>query len=172
MPRKIRKNCPPSRLRYKDVAAWIGMFLVGLAVVAASGQSPPRDQPPLAQLSSRNRLPQLDSGDKRPAGKAVANTIAPASQDGFRSREGTEIVNQDGFFRQADDRIVFSPSGDNRQFIALENLNLERIAQVVADNPQQVKPLQWSVTGTVTEYRGANYLFVRRANLRAQPTSD
>ena len=48
-------------------------------------------------------------------------------------------------------------------FVGLENLNLQRIARTIADNPV---PLQWSVTGTITEYRGANFLFVRRAVLK------
>jgi len=46
--------------------------------------------------------------------------------------------------------------------VGLENLNLERIARAVADNPVT---LEWKVTGTITEYRGANFLLVTRATL-------
>jgi hypothetical protein len=48
----------------------------------------------------------------------------------------------------------------------LENLNLERVASVINENPEQ---LQWSVSGTITEYRGANYLLVSRATLKSKP---
>lgn len=60
----------------------------------------------------------------------------------------------------AGDRVVFFTEDGQGGYVALENLNLERIAQAIAENPEK---LQWSVTGTMTEYRGANYLFVRRA---------
>jgi len=79
-----------------------------------------------------------------------------------RAREGTEIENQQGLFRVIGDRVAFFAADGNGRMTALENLNLERVARVIADNPQQ---LQWKVTGTITEYRGTNYLLIRRAIL-------
>lgn len=82
-----------------------------------------------------------------------------------RLREGTQLVDQPGSFQRTSGRLVFQAS-DGRRYVGLENLNLERVAQVVVDNPAQ---LDWFVSGTVTEYRGSNYLLIKRATLRSQP---
>lgn len=92
---------------------------------------------------------------------------APSETD-HRIREGTEIVDQLGYFRMTGDRVTFFAEDGRGRLVGLENLNLERIARTIADNPGQ---LQWSVTGTITEYRGANYVFVRRAMLRSRVQS-
>ena len=70
------------------------------------------------------------------------------------------------------DRVIFfstdgeALSGDGKaRFVGLENLNLQRIARTIADNPVE---LQWGVTGTITEFRGANFLLVRRAVLKCR----
>jgi len=77
-----------------------------------------------------------------------------------RAREGTEIINRAGYFRTAGDRVIFFTEDGRDRFIVLENLNLERITQAVADDPKQ---LQWSVTGSITEFCGDNFLIIRRA---------
>ncbi len=82
-----------------------------------------------------------------------------------RIREGTEIVGRSGHFRMTGDRVTFFTSDGKGRFVGLENLNLERIAESIADSPDQ---LVWSVTATLTEFRGANYLLVRRAVLRSR----
>ena len=79
-----------------------------------------------------------------------------------RVREGTELVDVPGRFRLTGDRVTFATEADRRQFVVLENLNLERIVATLAETPQ---PLLWNVTATATEYRGANFLFVRHASL-------
>jgi hypothetical protein len=94
---------------------------------------------------------------------ATDGRTAPA-QGNLRVREGTEIVDQLGYFRITGGRVVFVTDDGKRRFVGLENLNLERIARTVADSPQ---PLRWGVTGTITEYRGANFLLVRRAILKS-----
>jgi hypothetical protein len=58
---------------------------------------------------------------------------------------------------------------DEREFPALENLALERVARIVSESPDQ---LQWSVSGMVTEYRGQNYLLITTALLKAEGPSD
>lgn len=106
-----------------------------------------------------------DSSSEGPA--TATSEVADEPVDGLgadhRLREGTEIFNRLGHFRMTGDRLTFFPEDGDGRFVALENLNLERIARRVADHPDR---LQWDVTGTVTEYRGTNYLFVRRAVLR------
>jgi len=85
-----------------------------------------------------------------------------------RVREGTEMANQNGYFRMTGDRVTFFTEGGKGRFVVLENLNLERVSRILAENPDH---LQWSVTATVTEYRGANYIFVRKAMRRDQKAS-
>jgi hypothetical protein len=127
--------------------------LAAWGVVLASGDPPP------AQVTH-------DAGEA--ATSESAESAFPQQESGFRTREGTEMLGQLGCFRRAGDRLVFTPAGSHQQLIALENLNLERIARVIADNPERLRPLEWNVTGTVTEFRGDNYLFVRRASLRSR----
>jgi len=78
-------------------------------------------------------------------------------------REGTELVNQAGYFRVTGERVTFFTEDGRGRFVVLENLNLERIAKAIADEPAQS---EWIVTATVTEFRGANFLFIRRAVVR------
>ncbi len=94
------------------------------------------------------------------------NTTKQRNKD--RLREGTELQETRGYFRFVDDRIVFFRSNGDARYIGLENLNLERIVSEITNNPTQ---LEWTVVGTITEYRGANYLIVRRAVL-ARSTSE
>ena len=90
-----------------------------------------------------------------------ARQMATERSDGVRrTREGTEMADRHGFFRMTGDRMTFFTLEGRQRFVALENLNLERIARAVANDPDR---LTWSVTGTITEFRGANYLLVRRA---------
>ena len=99
-------------------------------------------------------------------------TIPADDAVGLRSesqiREGTEMERQNGYFRMTGDRVTFFTEGGKGRFVVLENLNLERIARILAENPDH---LQWSVTATVTEYRGSNYIFVRRAVRRDEIAS-
>lgn len=101
---------------------------------------------------------------ERPASQATGPGPASGTERiGQCLREGTRIVGKRGYFRTAGDRITFFTSDGTGRFVSLENLNLERVARAIAkENPAR---LEWSVTGTVTEYRGANYLVVESAIL-------
>ncbi len=94
---------------------------------------------------------------------AAASTERP-SLDG-QIREGTEIADQAGYFRATGDRVTFYLHDGKQRFVVLENLNLDRIARVIA---QDAERLRWSVTGTITEFRGAKFLLVRRAVVRSR----
>ena len=123
----------------------VGLWL-GVAMLGAQVSDPPKKE--------RGQLPTAETTDK-----------SVQSGGGSRLREGTEIVDQLGYFRLTGDRVTFFSDDGKYRFVALENLNLERIARVITDNPEQ---LQWGVTGTITEYRGANLIFVHRAALRSR----
>lgn len=130
----------PARFR-RGMLAMIAIMLVGLS--AAWSQVPPPDRP---SVSPDNAL--LNKVTSRP------------KKD--RLREGTELQEAKGYFRFVDDRVVFFRANDDSRYIGLENLNLERIVSEITNNPTQ---LEWTVVGSITEFRGANYLLVRRAVL-------
>lgn len=100
-------------------------------------------------------------------GQAPSGSLGTGSStqsEGERIREGTLLVDRPGQFLRSAGRLTFQTLDDER-FIALENLALERVAQQIQDDPE---PLEWSVSGMVTEYSSANYLLVTRAVLRAR----
>jgi len=121
-----------------------------LRTTAASAGAPdprrPQDKPAAAPVTGAQRLGR------------------PADQ---RIREGTELVSQAGYFAITGDRVTFFTADGRGRFVGLENLNLDRIAQTITRNPTR---LRWQVTGTITEYRGANFLLVRRAVLASGRT--
>jgi hypothetical protein len=113
---------------------------------------------PLEAQQAATPPPSRQSG----AADCAAPGKAAAKQP--RIREGTALVEQPGVFQKAGDRMTFFTSDGQRRFVVLENLQLERISRAVGDN---LTPPQWTVSGLVTEFCGANYLFVDRAVLRA-----
>jgi hypothetical protein len=80
-----------------------------------------------------------------------------------RVREGTELSSVPGYFSITGSRVTFIASESGTRFAGLENLNLERISKMISNAPKQ---MDWEVSGEVTEYRGANFLLVRRAVLK------
>ena len=84
-----------------------------------------------------------------------------AGNDGRRLREGTLITDQSGFFREDGDGATFVAESEF-EFGALPNLNLERVVRLLksAEEPSSIR---WSVTGTVTEFSGRNFLLISRA---------
>lgn len=78
-------------------------------------------------------------------------------------REGTQLHDEPGRFTLAGNRATFV-AVDGTNYAGLENLNLERVAKIIAASPDSV---EWLVTGTVTEYEGSNYLLISRARRKA-----
>ena len=94
------------------------------------------------------------------------DSLAPP---GRRYREGTRLADQIGHFKSRGDRVTFYSDQDERRFMALENLALERIARTVNESSDA---LQWSVSGLVTEFRGQNYLLITRAIVKSNTSRD
>jgi hypothetical protein len=131
----------------------------------------------LLALTAIAAAPSVDSatptgdsatGKNRGAGQGSDSADAHATPAAVGSqplilREGTQLADQLGVFRKTGERLVFCASKANQRFIALENLNTERIARTIATSPL---PMEWRVNGMVTEYRGNNYLLIDRAILR------
>src|SRR5690606_16565818 len=92
---------------------------------------------------------------------ALALTVDESARNSLGVlREGTVIRDELGRFHRQEGRIVFRSMLTNNSWIALENLNLERVAISLhgADGDQL-----WSVSGELTEFQGDNYLLIRRA---------
>lgn len=79
-----------------------------------------------------------------------------------RLREGSTI-DAVGIFRITGDRLTFYPNDSSNSYRALENLALERIAKAIGETRGD---REWIVSGTVTEFRGGNYLLVGRCLLK------
>jgi hypothetical protein len=83
-----------------------------------------------------------------------------------RLREGTRLDDALGHFKITGDRAMFFLSDESAKYSCLENLNLERTTNLLAENAEG---LEWTVSGTLTEYRGSNYLLLSRAILKSKP---
>lgn len=78
-----------------------------------------------------------------------------------RLREGTVLTDQGGRFRQDGDGAIFI-SEKQLEFIALQNLNLERVTRTLKGSDVS-ESIRWSVSGMVTEFNGRNFLLITRA---------
>jgi hypothetical protein len=83
---------------------------------------------------------------------------------GERQREGSRLTDVSGRFELAGDRIMFYPAGGRESYRLLENLALERVGQVLTESRAKQ---EWTVSGTLTEFRGANYLLLSKAVIKA-----
>ena len=107
----------------------------------------------------------------RPSSPAETDTGKLAQEMPPTLREGTKLIGLAGTFRNTGDRIEFRPNESDQRLVVLENLALERVASVLAEVPRQ---RLWTVSGTVTEFRGVNFLLVTRALLKSNrsPAAD
>lgn len=102
-----------------------------------------------------------------PATAVASSPVAKAAVDkeaaALRLREG-EVIEVTGRLELSGDRAIFHPDGEEVGLRVLENLALERITRVLSESRDE---RQWIVNGTVTEYRGANYILIHKAVQRA-----
>jgi hypothetical protein len=83
---------------------------------------------------------------------------------GERQREGTRLTDVNGRFELAGDRVMFYPAAGRESYRLLENLALERVGQVLSESRSKQ---EWTISGTLTEFRGANYLLLTKAVIKA-----
>jgi hypothetical protein len=84
-------------------------------------------------------------------------------RNGERQREGTRLIEISGRFDLAGDRVTFLPANEREHYKLLENLALERVGQVLSESRARH---EWTVSGTLTEYRGSNYLLLQKAVIK------
>jgi len=85
-----------------------------------------------------------------------------------RIREGTAFKDMHVFFRQIDDRTALYTVEDNRRFMCHENLTLERILAAIQEKPERQF---WKIDGEFTEFRGENFITIRRAVVAQTPVA-
>jgi hypothetical protein len=122
-----------------------------------------------AGLSTDEAAP---AASRSPTGKPAQTEPAAApqiegGQVNGRWREGSRLIDKLGYFKLAGDRATFISTDGKLKFDGLENLAIERIARTIGDSPDQ---LEWSISGMITECRGANYLLVTQAVLKTKAT--
>ncbi|MGQ9912853.1 MAG: hypothetical protein ACUVQQ_00770 [Thermogutta sp.] len=136
---------------------WIGAGLAALAAVfllaisgaglwgaedTANSPSPPAVPPP-----------------SNPPGGGNSGDAAPVSGP-TRLREGTSLRGLIGTIRPVGERWTLFLSQRDERYILLENLALERILRT---NASFTEAPDWTIDGTVTEFRGQNYLLIEKA---------
>jgi hypothetical protein len=84
-----------------------------------------------------------------------------------RIREGTTFKDMLVFFRQNGDRTVLYTADDNHRFTCLENLALERVLTALQEKPERQF---WKVDGEFSEFRGENFVSIRRFVVARTPT--
>jgi hypothetical protein len=138
----------------------LSSILVLLAVAALASLTMAEQQ--------QSALPGTTAAIGPAAGRAIPAGGLDAVKGAERLREGTRLIDVMGTFQAiGGDSVSFSPtaSGNKDSFRVLENLALERISTALEANRG---PRQWIVSGTITEYRGTNYLLVTRAVIQLQ----
>jgi hypothetical protein len=93
-------------------------------------------------------------------GNLAVKSVAENPERAAQFHEDAELIEQAGQFSMSGDRVTFIAAESQIRFIGLENLVLQGVAEKIAANPAQQF---WTVSGKITEYRGANYLILTRA---------
>jgi hypothetical protein len=116
---------------------------------------------------SANRAARRPAAPPRSTGSAAIDAALDApseTEPAMRLREGTLLTDQRGTFQLTGQRITFCPQDGQHTFCVLENLAAERIWRVMGEAQRRV----FRVSGVVTEYRGSNYLLLKRVILTGE----
>lgn len=157
----------PPRVRWALMAA-LSLAFVGIQQPAPSVAQSPIDA---NRLSDESRLVATGRIASTQEGTSFASR-APAT---VKSREGTQVESVRGRIVEIGRRWALVTDEGDQTYRILENLALERIARAVRSEPTDD---HWSVSGTLTEFSGQNYLLLgvvtRASSDRASgaPTDD
>jgi hypothetical protein len=143
--------------------------LLGIAAFAASASSSDSQPAPPAPAPTQAASIESPAAKSAPAAKDsnAAKTAAEseAERAKLRLREGTRLRDITGRFRQNGDTLSFIDE-QKREIGGLPNLNLERIIRMLK-TVEEPESITWSVSGTITEFSGRNYLLISRAVYKA-----
>ena len=116
-----------------------------------------------------NPLPSIEAAEQPSAREPIRDFTGKPEKEveisKLRLREGTRLKDAAGRFRMSGDSLTFI-DGEGREITGLCNLNLERILRMLK-TVEEPESITWSVSGTVTEFSGQNYLLISRAVYRA-----
>jgi hypothetical protein len=130
------------------------------AALAASFVVVAEDSKPLVNVSANEQEPP-----RQPIRDFTGKLEQELEAAKLRLREGTRLKDVAGRFRQSGDALTFI-DGENREIAGLPNLNLERILRMLK-TVEEPESITWSVSGTVTEFSGHNFLLISRAVYKA-----
>ena len=122
-------------------------------------------------LTAEEARPLFSQSSATPVPAPVADTPSrdaaqvDAEQAKLRLREGTRLRDVIGHFRQNGEILIFIDS-EKREIGGLPNLNLERISRMLK-TVEEPESIAWSITGTITEFSGKNFLLISRAVYKA-----
>jgi hypothetical protein len=133
----------------------------GIAVGAAHTTAEP--QAPVFSQGSAAEQAAHDNALEAPPAKTEAEAEIDLAK--LRLREGTRLHDVSGRFRQNGESLTFIDA-ENREIGGLPNLNLERIIRMLK-TVEEPESITWSISGTVTEFSGRNYLLISRAVYKA-----
>jgi hypothetical protein len=146
-----------------------GAVLLGIAAFSVSASSGNSQQAPPAPAPTQAASLEPSAAKIAPAAKdsTAAKTAAEseAERAKLRLREGTRLRDVTGRFRQNGDTLTFIDE-QKREIGGLPNLNLERIIRMLK-TVEEPESITWSVSGTITEFSGRNYLLINRAVYKA-----
>jgi len=109
----------------------------------------------------------LPGGRVSAAGMRQDRGVAPGEKPPSileQYREGMQLENERGEFQRSAGRWLFRCDSNGAQFLVLENLGLQRVAEQAKESPDDTR---WTASGLITEFRGARYLLLSRAVQRA-----
>ena len=102
-----------------------------------------------------------DPQPQRVAQAGAASSGAGMGKGNERLREGTKLIDVTGTFQAAGaDSVSFLVNGNKESYRVLQNLALQRVSFALEDNRAL---RQWIISGTITEYRGTNFLLLTKA---------
>jgi hypothetical protein len=106
----------------------------------------------------------------QPSPSATTTTSGAAgAKASERLREGTKLIDIVGTFQSiGGESVTFTPAGtgsNKDSFRVLENLALQRVSQELEGNKGA---RQWTVSAEVTEYKGNNYLLLKKIVVHPQ----
>lgn len=161
--RRIDVACQP---RAKRLSVWccVALAWVAAGIGVLRAQSPANAVAEAQGANSKGATLRLT-----PLAAEMIEDSQPDFSDDSANlrREGSQLREERGRFEFSGDRVVFISTETKTRFIGLENLNLQRIAQISGGSADA---LEWTVSGVITEFQGTNYVLVTRAT-RATATT-
>lgn len=116
----------------------------------------------LRSVSAQEPIPSA------PAAKPVGESTPTIKSgiDGYQTngrwREGTRLHQVQGVFTTIGERLQFTTNDGKVQILATENLLAERVMRSIQESSD---PLAWTIHGTMTEFKGNNFLTLNYASI-------